>query len=131
MARFALLVLVAGCWASTPPPAPPREPEQTPPPVTSTYKSRRKSEPSRCTRAIDNVLEKFRAELDRMGIMAELVRDAAIQSCEIAEWTDEATSCFETSTDFTAITECRKQLSGEQMKDLDTRMRDALNPTAP
>jgi hypothetical protein len=131
MGRFALLVFVAGCWGSTPPPQPPRDPVQQEPPVTTTIKSHRKTGPTRCARAIDNALEKARAELDRMGIKGDLIRDAAIQSCEIAAWSDETTACFEAITDFAAIATCQTKLTGEQRKDLDTRMRDALNPANP
>jgi hypothetical protein len=127
MGRFALLVFVAGCWSTTPPPQPPRDPVQQEPPVTTRIKSHRKTGPSRCERAIDHTIEKVRTELDRMGIKPELVREPAVQSCEIAAWSDEATACFEAIADFAAINTCRTKLTSEQMKDLDTRMRDALN----
>jgi hypothetical protein len=133
MRGFAVLVFVAGCWGTTPGP-PAHEPVlQPPPPVTTTTtsRSRRRVEPTRCERAIDNALEQFRAELDRMGIKPEVIRDAAVASCEATAWSDATTTCFETGADLAAMNQCRVQLTSDQLRDLSDRMRDAMNPATP
>jgi hypothetical protein len=128
------LLLLVGCWGSTsvPPPQDPIvQPVQNPP---TTVRSHRRIEASRCVRAIDNALEKFRPELDKipgMSAREPLLRDAALLSCESTAWTDEVTTCFETAVDVPALNGCRTKLTGTQIGDLNQRMSDVMSAPVP
>ena len=92
-------------------------------------KTRRIVEVSRCVRAIDNALEKFRPELDKLPGMSareHLLRDAAILGCETTAWTDEVTTCFETAIDLGGLDGCRAKLTSEQLRDLNERMTNVM-----
>jgi hypothetical protein len=130
--RLVLLMLV-GCWGSTPAPAP-QDPHTPPQDPVATVRTHRKIEPSKCVRAVDNAVDKFRPELDKipgMGAREQQLRDAALLSCETTAWSDEVTTCFQTADDLGALSGCRLKLTSDQTRDLNDRMTAVMSSPMP
>ena len=61
----------------------------------------------------------------------DLIRDAAVASCEATHWSAESLTCFEDAIDTAVMQACQSQLSHEQIQDLSKRMMDAMSASTP
>jgi hypothetical protein len=130
-----LVFAVAGCWSSAPtrPPTAAATPPQSrlePPPAPPRYLPKRRT--SRCATAIDHALELSRPELDQIAQLRDrldVLRDAVVESCQDASWSDETLGCFEDANDASDMRDCQSKLTTEQSDQLRRRLQDVF--TAP
>ncbi|MBS1120164.1 MAG: hypothetical protein H6Q90_2392 [Deltaproteobacteria bacterium] len=123
-----VLVVVAGCWRSTPPPQPP---QAGPEPVsTAPAKAFRVHTATGCAAAIDRAIELSHDELERIASIKDslqVIRDAAVDSCEAQRWSSESLTCFAHAVDSSELGSCQSQLTSEQNEDLSRRMVEAMS----
>jgi len=94
----------------------------------------RPASPSPCVTAIDHAIELVRDELDQIATMREridLLRDAAVASCEATHWPTESLGCFENATDIAVMQTCQSQLTHDQSQDLSNRMMEVMSAATP
>ncbi len=129
--RACWIVVVAGCW-STPRPAQPDPVAPTETPVIA-VRTRPKI-PSHCERAIDHVLVIMQPTIDsdaRLRDRQQLLRDAAVEGCQVTGWTSEVLTCYEDVADMSAFGTCFAKLTDDQRNDFNQRMEDTLKQPVP
>jgi len=121
--KLALAMLCAGCWTAAAPPVV----EPPPPPPVVAHRSPPLHSP--CEVTIDHIVEVMHVELSRIPDFADKlddIRDVAVASCDETKWTPELRSCFDNTTDNTAIQECQSLFTPDQTSDLMRRMTEVL-----
>jgi len=104
--KLALAMLCAGCWTAAAPPVV----EPPPPPPVVAHRSPPLHSP--CEVTIDHIVEVMHVELSRIP--------------DFADKLDELRSCFDNTTDNTAIQECQSLFTPDQTSDLMRRMTEVL-----
>ena len=101
---------------------------------TNTAGWRSRPGPSHCARAIDHVVEVIQPELDRNPMLrdrAQLLRDAAVDSCTTTTWSEDVLTCYDEAIDMAAMQPCMAMLSDDQRADLNQRMNDMMKQPVP
>ena len=138
MMRMLLIALVlGGCWSTTktagqgPTTTPPDQ--ETPPPETNiSWQPRNKQSP--CDLAIARAFETAKDELQQVARIKDQLdemRAAATESCKATQWSQETLDCFTNAPNGREVIRCTTRLTPEQNTDMERRMNDIFNRTAP
>ncbi len=129
--RLWTVVMLAGCWSTTPPPvAPVAQPEPQPRIVTRP----KPRGPSRCEVAIDHVVTIVQPEIDRNPMTKDkgpLLRDAAVESCLRLGWSDDTLACYDGTVDLASLRPCFQKLTDAQRDDFNQRITDVMSQPTP
>ena len=121
--RASVLVLtLAACWRSTPPPSVTPAPASEPSPRAAAFRPSRSAltHEQRCARSLAAAFEVSRDELAGSGLAPDVVdeiEDAFVASCEVTQWTDEVVDCVGGVTGFADWSPCQNLMTQDQRDD--------------
>ncbi len=128
--KLGVVLLVAGCWTSSPPRV--VEPTSPSPPIVA-HRSLPRLSP--CALTVDHLIDVLHDELSSLPDFAEKleqIHGVAIASCEETRWSPEVMRCFGDTVDNTALAQCQSLLTMDQTADLARRVTEVVSgPVSP